>query len=345
MFEKYNMIHVNLMRPITEFVSPDSPAHVQFSLPDRPKSAEFSASDVSLENFAREMSGTRYRLSGSLDFLPPYIQKGASYDETACELCLQSFCLMNNDRNYFTRREHYESLLLSYTYSGEGVLNCSEGDYHIPAGSGFLIDCRQPHEYRTAADRWEHADIHLWGNQAEALYACFRQLGLTLFSFPASRFTELSEELLSSYQDYSRLRDLYIGNALSNLLCSILKKSEKEGRSGVPSVYQYMIHYMESNYMHPLTLDDLSALFHISKYHMSREFRKYTGYSPGEYLIKLRIRHVCILLSESDLTIEQAALESGFENMSNFINQFKRHIGMTPGAFRKSYRAQSHPIL
>lgn len=67
--------------------------------------------------------------------------------------------------------------------------------------------------------------------------------------------------------------------------------------------------------------------------HLSREFRKYTDYAPGEYLIMLRIQHASILLAQSDLSIDNIAAQSGFANMSNVIGQIKKQTGMTPSEF------------
>ena len=125
---------------------------------------------------------------------------------------------------------------------------------------------------------------------------------------------------------------LVIGNALSDLLCAVLKKAEKDGASTIPPAYRRLIRYMENNYMYKLSLDDLADQFHISKYHLSREFRKYTGYSPGEYLIMLRIQHASILLAQSELSVKTIAAQAGFSNMSNFIGQIKKRTGMTPSA-------------
>ncbi len=149
----------------------------------------------------------------------------------------------------------------------------------------------------------------------------------------------LLEELLESYTNHSDLRNLYIGSALSNILCAVLKKAEKDGISNIPLTYRRLVRYMESNYMRALSLDEVAERFHISKFHMSREFRKYIGYSPGEYLIMLRVQHASILLAQSDLSVESIAAQAGFSNMSNFIGQIKKRTGMTPSEFRKMCKA------
>ncbi len=153
--------------------------------------------------------------------------------------------------------------------------------YSADAEKGFLIDCRLPHEYASDQDGWEHVDIHFWGKQAEAIYQYFLQNDIVTFSYSAPAFNRMLEHLLKAYRIHSELRTLYIGNSLSDLLCAILRQAEQKWQSGIPDTYKYILRYMESNYTHALSLDGLSALFHISKFHLSREFKKYTGYSPN----------------------------------------------------------------
>lgn len=333
MFEKYNLIHFEVTRPMRQDLR--TPYEQSVKLLD----IEVSSAFPPAASGAVSMGNAKYCITGSFDYLLPSIKKNVSEEFAEGQLHLQSFCVMNSDPNYYTRRENYESLLLSYTYSGSGTLIYDGKTYTLNTGTGFVIDCRAPHEYRTASDHWEHVDIHLWGIQAEALYRCAQEIGLTVFSYSPSNMTRLIEDLLDAYTNHMELRRLYVGNALSALLCSVYRKAEKEGSSSIPPTYRRIVRYMEGNYMRALSLDDLAERFHVSKYHLSREFKKCTGYAPGEYLIMLRIQHASILLAQSDLSIEAIAAQAGFSNMSNFIGQIKKRTGMTPSEFRKMCKA------
>ena len=332
MFEKYNLVHFEVTRPIRHNLDAPYEQSVRLTDADDPNSFPPASMDtVSLGN-------ARYCITGSFDYLLPSIKKNVSEQVPQGQLYLQSFCVMNSDPNYYTHRENYESLLFSYTFSGSGTLLYGGKTQTLSAGNGFIIDCRAPHEYQTASDHWEHVDIHLWGVQAESLYRCAQEIELTFFSYSPGDMMRLIEDLLDAYTNHTKLQKLYVGNALSTLLCAVFRKAEKEGSSSIPPTYRRMIRYMESNYMHSLSLDALSEQFHVSKYHLSREFKKCTGYAPGEYLIMLRLQHASILLAQSDLSIEAIAAQSGFSNMSNFIGQIKKRTGMTPSEFRKKAR-------
>lgn len=332
MFDKYNLVHFEMIHSLVHSSRERFESIVK--APEFP-SLSMDQGFRSPADLSAQMHGAQYRLTGSFDYLLPVLFKESSEVSGEDLLYLQGFCLMDNTADYYTLRENYDSVLLSYTYGGAGALHYQGKDYRLTEGTGFVIDCRKMHQYYCAGSSWKHVDIHFWGGKAERFLDCFHQAGLVSFSYFASEFNRLAEELLDSYTTPSDFRGLYVDSALSGLLCSVLKKTERDGSAGIPSSYRHMLRYMEGNYMHPLSLDDLAERFHVSKYHMSREFRKFTGYAPGEYLIMLRIQHASILLAQSDLSIEAIAMQSGFRNMSNFIGQMKKRTGMTPSEFRK----------
>lgn len=328
MFDKYHLIHFEISKPLVEN------SNGQISI-DAKHNSEFPRSTIKWSEFADDLNNTQhsaYCLTGSFDMLLSTV----SHQNITDALYLQSFCIMNNTKEYFTKRADYNSLLLSYTYSGEGGLIYKEQTYTMKEGQAFIIDCRTPHEYFAAAENWEHVDIHIWGQNADSLYQHFASQNIVQISYAQTNFNSLVEKLLDSCITFSDHRNLFISNALTNLLCILLECAEKESSSSVPDTYKYVIHYIESNYMHPLSLDSLSSFVNISKYHFAREFKKYTGFSPNDYLLELRIKHACILLINSDFSVERISNEVGIHNMSNFINQFKKRTGLTPSAFRNS---------
>lgn len=326
MFDNYPFIHFEIEKPLSENFSG------RLSL-DRKNDSAVLGSTIKWSEFAgisNDFQCSSYCWTGSFDMLLSVV----SCQDCTEALYLQSFCIMNNTKASFMKRANYCSLLLSYTYSGEGKLVYDHQTYTLKEGLAFLIDCRAPHEYSATAENWQHVDIHLWGKNADSIYQHFASQKIVQISYSQTGFHALVEKLLDSCITLSDHRDLFISNALTNLLCTLLEHAERENGLSIPDAYEHVIHYMERNYMHPLSLDTLSSLVHLSKYHFAREFKKYTGSTPNDYLLGLRIRHACILLLNSALSVEQIANEAGIHNMSNFIRQFKKRTGLTPSAFR-----------
>jgi AraC-like DNA-binding protein/mannose-6-phosphate isomerase-like protein (cupin superfamily) len=96
---------------------------------------------------------------------------------------------------------------------------------------------------------------------------------------------------------------------------------------------------LEKDFARNWKLEDLQQIAHMSRSNLMRVFRKATGQSPIEYLLRLRIQKSMELLSNSDLSITDIAMEVGFQDSNYFARQFRRALGKSPRTFR--YQSQS----
>ena len=70
-----------------------------------------------------------------------------------------------------------------------------------------------------------------------------------------------------------------------------------------------------------------------------RRFKNFTGMTPSDYIIALRLQKAKTLLSDTDLRIKDVSCACGFENEYYFSNFFKKHISVSPTAFRQDSRS------
>lgn len=97
------------------------------------------------------------------------------------------------------------------------------------------------------------------------------------------------------------------------------------------------IDFMEINYMEPVTIEELARQANLSKSYFMRRFREFAGMGAVEYLNKLRIQKACMFIGNGK-SISEAALSSGFRNLSNFNRHFKLIVGCTPMEYKKSLK-------
>lgn len=95
-----------------------------------------------------------------------------------------------------------------------------------------------------------------------------------------------------------------------------------------------LISYIHTNYSQPLSSGDIAASAHISKTECVRCFQAFLGESPYQYLMKYRLHMSTALLSSTDRSITEIALDVGFHSASSYIRYFKEHYGITPLKYR-----------
>ncbi len=110
----------------------------------------------------------------------------------------------------------------------------------------------------------------------------------------------------------------------------------KEYSKGLsPYKLRQAIDYIQAHLAEDLFLDAMATEIGISRFYFCRLFKKSTGITPYQYLIKCRIDRAKVLLMQRKLSIADIAQEIGFSNQSNFTKHFKRLVGVTPKKFSR----------
>lgn len=95
--------------------------------------------------------------------------------------------------------------------------------------------------------------------------------------------------------------------------------------------------YIDSHYSENITLDILSNLSYINKFHLVHLFTKQMGISPINYLINRRIEESKNLLTTTNYTIRDISTIVGFSNSSYFSQMFKKFTGYSPRMYKNKY--------
>ena len=86
---------------------------------------------------------------------------------------------------------------------------------------------------------------------------------------------------------------------------------------------------------------ELADMLGVTDCHLIRCFKAGTGLSPGQYLVRTRVRVAKLLLIHRGYSIEATAQMVGFSGANYFCKVFRRATGLSPGA----YRTQHSPPL
>jgi len=114
-------------------------------------------------------------------------------------------------------------------------------------------------------------------------------------------------------------------------------RTDRESQTGPSRAALLARAYLDDNYAEDVTLDGLAELVGLSPFHLARLFHTEVGMPPHAYQLQVRIARAKRLLVQG-LPVSRVAGETGFFDLSHFSRHFKRHVGVSPGAYASTAR-------
>lgn len=152
----------------------------------------------------------------------------------------------------------------------------------------------------------------------------------------------LFEKISAVFSEKELGYELLLKAALLELIALILPFSGKA--DSLPSLQnehigklKTVLSYIEEHLSEPVTIEELSGLCFFSQYHFMRFFKNYVGMPCLKYIKMQRLEKAAELLKAGYSPMD-AALLSGFENLSYFYREFKKQYGMTPKKMQESLK-------
>ncbi len=147
--------------------------------------------------------------------------------------------------------------------------------------------------------------------------------------------------LYRALQEPQPMTSLFVDSAAQFIAASVLRDHCNLSESPFTTVaprrrLKRVLDYIHENYTADIQLAELADEAGLSAFHFSRVFKEATGMSPRQYVIKLRMDEACRLLKKSSLDVLEISSRVGYESVSHFSSLFKRHMGISPAAYRKS---------
>lgn len=245
--------------------------------------------------------------------------------------------------DYYTVREGFASYLLKYTVSGCGILDYQGQQYMVPPGHVYWIDCRKRQSYRVnrTVGSWHVIWVHFYGANAQFYYDLYMKQtgGSPVAAMPAgSPVYNILSALLeqSSGGGYQQKNDLVYANLLGQLVSECTLATMVSDRpDGIPQTVRSVQMYLMQNYQKRITLENLGSQFNLNPFYLQKQFKRYIGQSPSEYVIYLRMTHAKEQLRNTGKSIGEVAAEVGIDNLGYFTRLFKKQEGMTPHEYCK----------
>lgn len=231
---------------------------------------------------------------------------------------------------------------INYITEGSGTFETNEGQFPVVPGSILILRPGVWHRYRPDPETgWnEHylgfsGDFcsHLFNegffqSSRPVVYVGFQESLLGLFF----EILQLIKDEKTGYQQVSAATTILM---LSKIL-SVVRNQEFAGKSIERKIRKACLYFRE-NVNASINIEQLAGELNVGYSYFRQMFRKYTGISPTQYHLSLRIQKAKDLLVSTDQSFKQIALNLGFESYFYFSRIFKDKTGKSPMEFRKEH--------
>jgi YesN/AraC family two-component response regulator len=245
-----------------------------------------------------------------------------------------------------------------YIHTGKVQLNWLQQSYEVSAPALFILSANTPHRLIQKSVQFAYyylelecsemslfptiAEAKLWnalqGNleqtspvvrliieSAELLGSLIKQN----LSFPVKIF-----ETIASHDIHKVI--LLIKHLLQTMVNPISQQMlADEKHSFKQAIIETLMRYMETFYLEDITLKTLVDQVHLNPSYLIRLFREVHDMTPFQYLNTLRMNAAVSYLKESNLTIQEISILSGYGSIHYFSRLFKKKYGISPSIWRE----------
>jgi len=157
-----------------------------------------------------------------------------------------------------------------------------------------------------------------------------------------SKFTD-GAKILKSVQNELANRELgyhaRVNHLIDELFILITRQLTRQSNPGrdFPKTFMNLEQALRQNLSHQWTVEEMAALVGLGTTLFNEKVKSYSGFSPINYLINIRISEAIKLLKRPGISLTDIALDTGFYSSQHFSTTFKKLTGYTPSEFRKNH--------
>lgn len=237
----------------------------------------------------------------------------------------------NNDRNM-------KGYLFQYTLKGCGFFETNHQTYRIDPGQAFFVQIPDDEKYYCPVepdeDGWQLLYIHFEGTAIKSYFdKIIQKTGKVLKLEFSSNVIQYLLKLHKDLQNGMKLQPFAGGEIVFHFL-SLLCRTIAYNQDEYSLKTRLAIEAMENEYAELSGINALSDRLGVSLSHFTREFTKETGTNPIKYLTNIRIQNAMLLLTNTNLSINEIAKKCGFSCGNYFSKIFKKSTHLSPYQFR-----------
>ncbi|MDF7819239.1 AraC family transcriptional regulator [Runella sp. MFBS21] len=128
-----------------------------------------------------------------------------------------------------------------------------------------------------------------------------------------------------------------VNQLIDELIVTIVRQlsQQQNQRRDFPQAFAQLEQMLRDSLDHPWTVEEMATVVGLGSTAFTEKVKAFSGFSPLNYLINIRIAEAMKQLRQSQKSLTDIALDTGFYSSQHFSTTFKKLTGYTPGQFRK----------
>jgi AraC family transcriptional regulator len=151
--------------------------------------------------------------------------------------------------------------------------------------------------------------------------------------FHGGETARLSSRLFAEFRRPDASSSLAIESLTWEILAAVLTPPVAVSKSR-PKWLTEARDILDARFPEPLALRAIAREAGVHPVYFASTFRRFYGCSVGDYLRRVRFKHLCRMLKQPEIPLAEIALATGFADQSHFTRALKRFTGMTPAQYR-----------
>ncbi len=266
-----------------------------------------------------------------------------------------------NEARVIKNKHTHEFIEICYVFSGTGYHQVNGFQHNVHKGDIFIINVDMSHTFYTNNPKDELITYNIMFkpdfldenliNMEDFNSISYSNLFKNYWPELAGRydirldvveqklFDELVDKIHREYiaqeNGYINIIKGYLLIFLTQIIRNFSTNKIKDNNKVRKRIIEEIINELKKNYDRKLDLQELSKKVLFSKSYICNLFKKSTGMTLSEYLNNLRIDEACILIKNSNYSLEKICFNVGFSDYKAFYEAFKNIKGIIPSEFIK----------
>jgi len=233
---------------------------------------------------------------------------------------------------------------LLYVASGKTHFHIGGKERIVTAGHMVLYRPKEPQKYEYyCTEQPEVYWVHFTGGNVKNLLRSYGMRDDMHVFYCGSgleyqnHFREMIRELQMCRDDYQEMAEIHL-RQIFIMIHRYLQTTTRVDNSQMAEEIDEACIYFSEHYNEEISIEEYAQTHNMSTCWFIRNFKQYTGSTPMQYILALRIANAEALLRNTQYNITEVAAIVGYQNPLYFSRMFRKAKGLSPSEYRKQIK-------